>query len=121
MRISSCRDIRVVAGGWLLAFAVVLFSVAPAKADDSGSPSRRAVATPNVHSYPPDLRRYSRPLVAEDLSLSKTAGAGVQAGVSFFVVDAVVNNTDPNLRSTDTFNNGETSIAINPTQPNVAK
>jgi hypothetical protein len=29
-----------------------------------------------------------------------------------------VNNTDPSLRFTDTFNDGETSIAINPARPN---
>jgi hypothetical protein len=33
------------------------------------------------------------------------------------VVDTVVNNTDPNLTNTDTFNDGETSIAINPRNP----
>ena len=34
-----------------------------------------------------------------------------------FIVDAVVNNTDPNLTNTDTFNDGETSIAVNPESP----
>jgi hypothetical protein len=34
------------------------------------------------------------------------------------VVDAVVNNTNPNLKNTDTFNDGEVSIAINPLNPN---
>jgi len=34
-----------------------------------------------------------------------------------FVVDAVVNNTDPTLTNTDTFNDGETSIAVNPESP----
>ncbi len=32
--------------------------------------------------------------------------------------DTVVNNTDPNLKNTDTFNDGETSIAINPNNHN---
>lgn len=31
--------------------------------------------------------------------------------------DAVVHNTDPNLRNTETFGDGETSIAINPLNP----
>ena len=31
-----------------------------------------------------------------------------------FIVDAVVNNSDPNLTNTDTENDGETSIAVNP-------
>jgi hypothetical protein len=34
------------------------------------------------------------------------------------VVDAVVNNTNPNLKNTDTFSDGEVSIAINPLNPN---
>jgi hypothetical protein len=34
------------------------------------------------------------------------------------VIDAVVNNTNPNLTNTDTFNDGEVSIAINPLNPN---
>ena len=34
-----------------------------------------------------------------------------------FIVDAVVSNTDPNLTNTDTFNDGETSIAVNPESP----
>jgi hypothetical protein len=33
---------------------------------------------------------------------------------SVFIVDTVVNNTDPNLTNTDTFNDGETSITVNP-------
>jgi hypothetical protein len=32
-------------------------------------------------------------------------------------VDVVVNNTDPTLTNTDTFNDGETSIAVNPLNP----
>jgi hypothetical protein len=34
------------------------------------------------------------------------------------IVDTVVSNTNPNLQNTDTFPNGETSIAINPLNPN---
>ena len=37
---------------------------------------------------------------------------------STFIVDTVVNNTDPNLTNTDTFNDGETSITVNPVNPN---
>jgi hypothetical protein len=33
-------------------------------------------------------------------------------------VDTVVSNTDPNLTNTDTFNDGETSITVNPANPN---
>jgi hypothetical protein len=34
------------------------------------------------------------------------------------MVDVVVNNTDPNLTNTDTFNDKETSITVNPAHPN---
>jgi hypothetical protein len=34
------------------------------------------------------------------------------------IVDVVVNNTNPTLALTDTFNDGETSIAVNPDNPN---
>jgi hypothetical protein len=33
------------------------------------------------------------------------------------MVDVVVNNSDPNLTNTDTFNDGETSITVNPANP----
>jgi hypothetical protein len=108
----------MVAGAGMLALAIAQFAVAPAKADDSESLSGSAIAKRNFRSFPPDLRRYSRRLVAQDLSLSRTPRAGVRAGIRFFVVDTVVNNTNPNLRSTDTFNDGETSIAINRIRPN---
>jgi hypothetical protein len=118
MRASSRRNPRVVAGGALLGLAIAFFLAAPVMAAGGGSPPGPAVATPNVRSYPPDLTPYHRPLVAEDLRLSTSAGAGVRAGIGFSVVDAVVNNTNPILRLTDTFNDGETSLAINRRQPN---
>jgi hypothetical protein len=83
------------------------FVATSAKADDS------------VRSSPPDTTSYSRPVVPEDLTFGSTAGtAGIAGEVIFFVVDTVVNNTNPNLRFTDTFNDGETSIAVNPRRPN---
>jgi hypothetical protein len=83
------------------------FVVTAAKADD------------DVRSSPPDTESYYRPLVPEDLAPGRTAGAAGLAGrISFSVVNTVVNNTNPNLRFTDTFNDGETSIAVNPRQPN---
>lgn len=101
------RDTRTITSTVLLAFAMAGVVVTPAKADD------------NVRSSPPDTTPYSRPLVPEDLTLGNTAGtAGLAAGVSFSVVDTVVNNTNPSLRFTDTFNDGETSIAVNPRQRN---
>lgn len=89
-----------------------------------------AAAAPNLHgseeeeegpslqgdesttSAPPDLRPYTRALIAQD----RIPRPNLIPTIS--VVDTVVNNTNPNLQNTDTFNDGEPSIAINPTNPN---
>lgn len=69
----------------------------------------------STRDAPPDLTPYVRPTVPEE--------AGPRAIKPFlpitggFIVDAVVSNTDPNLTNTDTFNDGETSIAVNPESP----
>jgi len=102
-----CRDSRTVTTTVFLALAMAGVVATSAKADE------------DVRSSPPDTTSYSRPLVPEDLTLGSTAGtAGLAAGVSFSVVDTVVNNTNPNLRITDAFNDGETSIAVNPRRRN---
>ena len=79
----------------------------------------------STHSWPKDTTPYARPAVPGDF-----APGGVRAtfalpsgiGVTFplpggFIVDVVVNNTDPTLTNTDTFNDGEASIAVNPLNP----
>jgi len=100
-------DARAFTSTVLLAVAIAGFVGTSAKADDK------------MRSSPPDTKSYSRPLVPEDLTLGKTAGtAGQAAGVNFSVVDTVVNNTNPNLQFTDAFNDGETSIAVNPLHQN---
>jgi uncharacterized repeat protein (TIGR01451 family) len=69
----------------------------------------------STRDAPPDLTPYVRPTVPEE--------GGPRAIKPFlpipggFIVDAVVSNTDPNLTNTDTFNDGETSIAVNPESP----
>lgn len=68
----------------------------------------------STRSWPPDTTPYARPAVPEDYAPDER-GAFPPAA---FIVDAVVNNTDPNLTNTDTFNDGETSIAVNPENPN---
>jgi hypothetical protein len=62
-------------------------------------------------STPPDLNNYSRAALAVDLRVGPT----VQA---IPVVDLIINNTDPNLKNTDFFNDGEPSIAVNALNPN---
>src|ERR1700694_4282517 len=107
------RDIRTVTSTYLWALFMAGVVVASAKADDSlqsvaGPPTITTIKNANLRSSPPDTTPYSRPLVPEDLTLGRTAGRAGQAGsVSFSVVDAVVDNTNPNLRFTDTFNDGE--------------
>ena len=72
-------------------------------------------AKESTRDAPPDTTPYVRPAVPEDC-----APRGIKAFLPIpggFIVDAVVNNTDPNLTNTDTFNDGETSIAVNPASP----
>lgn len=68
------------------------------------------------HDQPPDTTPYTRPAVAEDVAPRGRGAIPLLPGV--FIVDAVVNNTDPNLTNTDMSNDGETSIAVNPANPN---
>ena len=69
----------------------------------------------STRDAPPDTTPYVRSIVPEEM--------GPRAIKPFlpvpggFIVDAVVSNTDPNLTNTDTFNDGETSIAVNPESP----
>ena len=69
----------------------------------------------STRDAPPDLTPYFRSIVPQE--------AGPRAIRPFlpipggFIVDAVVSNSDPNLTNTDTFNDGETSIAVNPESP----
>jgi uncharacterized repeat protein (TIGR01451 family) len=67
------------------------------------------------NDQPPDTWPYSRPAVREDSAPRGTKAIPLLPGV--FIVDAVVNNTDPNLTNTDMSNDGETSIAVNPVDP----
>src|SRR4051812_11186968 len=73
-------------------------------------------AEESTRDAPPDLTPYTRRALPEDSSpKGKSALLPIPGG---FIVDAVVNNTDPNLMNTDTFNDGETSIAVNRANPN---
>jgi len=65
-------------------------------------------------SWPHDSNVYVRNAIPEDYLVSRREA--LQA-TTVFVRDVVVSNTDPNLTNTDTFNDGETTIAINPANP----
>jgi len=67
-------------------------------------------------SAPPDTTPYWRPALPEDWAPGGKMAIPQAFGV--FIVDTVVNNTDPNLKNTDRANDGETSIAVNPLNTN---
>ncbi len=70
----------------------------------------------STRDAPPDTTPYRRPAVREDFAPKGTRPIPLLPGV--FIVDTVVNNSDPNLTNTDTFNDGETSITVNPANTN---
>jgi hypothetical protein len=78
----------------------------------------------SARSSPKDTTNYSRRVIPADtagpISVVKSLVKPlISSPVNIIkVIDAVVNNTNPNLRNTDTFNDGEVSVAINPINPN---
>jgi uncharacterized repeat protein (TIGR01451 family) len=70
----------------------------------------------STRDAPPDTTPYRRPAVREDFAPKGIRPIPLLPAV--FIVDVVVNNTDPNLTNTDIFNDGETSITANPANPN---
>src|SRR6266567_2736089 len=75
-------------------------------------------AKESTRSAPPDTTPYTRPALPEDSAPRGVRAIPLLPGLSSIIVDTVVNNTDPNLTNTDTFNDGETSITVNPSNPN---
>jgi hypothetical protein len=70
----------------------------------------------SMRSSPPDLTPYVRPQTSEEAAVSRLGSEylpGAERIGRLFIRDVVVSNSDPNLSNTDTFNDGETSIAIN--------
>jgi hypothetical protein len=102
-RLRAYASIRVAANTILMLLAAVVIMVTSAKAGNE------------LRSSPPDTTSYSRPLISEDLIRPSTTRKVPTA--SFFIVDTVVNNADPNLKLTDMFGDQETSIAVNPINP----
>jgi len=81
-----------------------------------GQSNPQQQAQESTRDAPPDTTPYKRPAVREDFAPKGIRPIPLLPPV--FIVDAVVNNTDPNLTNTDTFNDGETSITVNPANPN---
>jgi hypothetical protein len=69
----------------------------------------------STRSWPKDTTPYAREEVPEDYGY--VIDGTRELALPVFIVDVVVNNTNPNLKNTDTFNDGETSIAINAANP----
>jgi hypothetical protein len=87
-----------------------------------GRLSAAAGAEPeSTRSAPPDTTPYMRLVVPEDTTPlgrgTALPGALPPRFADVHIVDVVVNNTDPTLVFTDMFNDGETSIAVNPRDP----
>src|SRR5215813_12550528 len=87
--------------------AVVAAMMVTAQSDD-----------PSGKSSPPDMTAYVRNAIPDDHTPNILAPASPSVFQAPTVVDVVVNNTDPTLTMTDTFNDGEPSIAVNPLNPN---
>src|SRR5438105_4092586 len=82
------------------AFAGILFAA-------TVSAQQASEEEQSVRSSPKDLTEYARPASAGDLRHGRIHP-------KVFIRDVVVSNTDATLSETDTFNDGETSIAVNP-------
>jgi HYR domain len=92
-------------------------AVLPQRLQAASSAGTQSQADNPMHAIkdsPPDTTPYSRSLVAEDF-----APGGVDTLTpDLFVRDVVVSNTNANLTNTDNSNDGEPSIAINPSNTN---
>jgi hypothetical protein len=101
---------------WHLGVGLALSVVAPGFLIGSGE----AATLDSIRSSPPDMTPYARPAVPEDSAPLGRGAMPPQLPPQFFdlhIVDTVVSNTNPILTDIDTFNDGETSIAINPFNP----
>jgi hypothetical protein len=101
---------------WHLGISLALSVVAPGFLINSGEPA----TLESIRSSPPDMTPYARPAVPEDSAPLGRGAIPPQLPPQFFdlrIVDTVVSNTNPILTDIDLFNDGETSIAINPFNP----
>jgi hypothetical protein len=102
--VNSSRRKRVLALGCLAA----AFALAPSRAQSE---------TDTTRSSPPDTNTYTRPTVPEDFNPPVPKVLQSIPG-NVFIRDLVVANTDATLNGSDTAGDSETSIAINPNNPN---
>jgi hypothetical protein len=97
----------------IITLSVLVYGVIASAADPADPES--------TSSAPPDLTPYMRLVVPEDTTPlgrgTALPGALPPRFADVDIVDVVVNNTDSTLVFTDMFNDGETSIAVNPRNP----
>ena len=80
--------------------------------------SAEAAAGDNARSTPKDTSSYYRPVDPDDFDPLHTLGQPKPRDFAVFVVETVVNNTDPNLKNTDKCGDQEVGIAVNPAKNN---
>src|SRR3712207_938336 len=97
----------------ILGLCVPFSLIVPSSAQE---PPRRSPES--TRSSPKDTTPYARPAVTGDMVGPPPGSDRSDALNVIRVVNTVVNNTDPNLKNIDTFNDGETTIAINRANPN---
>jgi len=107
-------SLTVAISGMVLLFKGSSPLVTTAIAQSQNTPQQQPAES--TRDAPPDTTPYRRPAVREDFAPKGIRPIPLLP--SLFIVDVVVNNTDPNLTNTDTFNDGETSITANPANPN---
>jgi hypothetical protein len=82
------------------------------------SSSVQAQSDQPVKDSPPDTYPYARKAVPDDYGTPERLALPQVVILQAVVRDVVVSNTNPSLTNTDTFNDGEPTIAINPQNTN---
>lgn len=83
-----------------------------------GSAEKDTIPRGGGRNDEPDLTHYYREAIPEDYRPLNRAALPEAPNANVFIRDAVVSNTNPQLAQTDTFGDSESSIAINPSNPN---
>src|SRR5580693_7226486 len=89
---------------------------APVLADP---PSGQQSESESMQDAPPDITPYVRASLAVERppSVRPSISMVTPSGATIRVIDTVISNTNTSLTNTDTQNDGEPSIAINPANP----
>ncbi len=105
---------------WISTLALFTAVASSTRSDAQYVPTRHSPIVDEELSGPPDLTHYVRAAIPQDYApggkpaLPLAPVSGLARFPSVFVVDAVVNNTDSDLKNTDTYGDSEPSIALNP-------